>query len=144
MNHELTWYQVDRGASVIAVKAGQIYGDPPPIDVVVGINPTGLVPALVLSELWGKPLVVVQPDSFPTIYGERLSGTGVAAPVPRLFIISGESSVVMNRVIQNYRDQNHEWICAALFHNPHGDGLLPNIFWRIMEDNDTIKYPWQN
>ena len=139
---KINWFQLDRGASSIAVKCETIYGGVPPIDVVVAVTPGGWIPALILSELWDKPIISAgyKDDdnvmtALPTIYGERHSGTGEAAPIPRLFIVNHESSRALNRVTQHYRNQDHECIMGALFHREMGPGLRPNVFWRILEEN---------
>lgn len=145
------WFQLDRGASSIAVKCDKLYGGVPDIDFIVAVTPGGWVPALILSELWEKPVVAAgyrDDDNvmtiLPTVFGDRASGTGAAAPVPRLFVVSNETSRAMDRVVQHYRNQEHLCITAALFHREGGPGLRPKVFWRILGDDETIKYPWEN
>lgn len=151
MHQNLSWYQVDRGASIIAVKMEKIHGRIPPVDYIVGITPGGLVPAMVLSELWGKPMVAVGLNDgdgnitvLPPIMGPRISGTGVGYPSAAIFIVNHETTRAMNMVVAHYRRLGHPWMSASLFHREEGDGLRPDVFWRILEESDTVKYPWEN
>lgn len=147
MVKSLNWYEVDRKISGIAIKYDKIYSREFLIDIVVGVTPDGVLPALILSELWRKPMITVGFDNmtpFPTILGERVSGTGTGIPLPKLFIINAESCSAMNKVIAHYKKLGHEFISAAIYHKDDSDGLLPNLFCYKLDADGVMAYPWGN
>lgn len=122
----------------------------PNIKAVVGISRGGLHPAMILSHMLSKPLVVVEYSSkegkgddknhtndLPTITPEQ-------GPVLVVDDIC-DSGHTLNEIVYHFTKQNVKTYTAVLYYKTHNQQVMaPDMKWRTIPANSGwVVFPWE-